>query len=113
MNDASFPDTTPSSRPSWSGLLQLSLVGIPVKAYASVRSHEGSDFHMLHAGCGQRLRYLKHCPTHGPVPAEDIVRGYEYAKGKHLVLDAAELEALRPVRDRALRLERFIDPAAL
>lgn len=100
-------------RPTWSGLLQLSLVGIPVKAYAAVRSNEVSHFHMLHAGCGQRLRYLKHCPTHGNVASEEVARGYEYAKGKHLVVDPAELERLRPERDRALRLERFLDPGAI
>ena len=52
----------PSHRPTWSGLLQLSLVGIPVKAYPAVRTTEAGHFHLLHADCGQRIRYAKQCP---------------------------------------------------
>jgi hypothetical protein len=43
------PLPTPSGRPSWSGLLQLNLVGIPLKAYPAVRSREAPTFHQLHA----------------------------------------------------------------
>jgi DNA end-binding protein Ku len=66
--------------------------------------------HLVHAGCGQRLRYAKHCPCHGPVDAAAITRGYEYAPGRHVVVEPNELDALRPARDRALRLERFVEP---
>lgn len=104
------PTMPPGSRPTWSGLLQLSLVGIPIKAYPAVRSREVGHLHQLHADCGQRIRYRKHCPVHGTVDADAIVRGYEHVRGQHVVVDTAELDGLRPARDRALRLERFIDP---
>jgi DNA end-binding protein Ku len=103
----------PSNRPTWSGLLQLSLVGVPVKAYSAVRTSEANHFHLLHADCGQRIRYAKHCPVHGSVDAAAIVRGFAYAPDRHVVLDPAELDAVRPARDRALRLERFLDPTQL
>ena len=103
----------PSNRPTWSGLLQLSLVGIPVKAYPAVRTTEAGHFHMLHADCGQRIRYAKQCPLHGTVDTAAIVRGFAYAPDRHVVLDPAELDALRPPRDRALRLERFLEPGHL
>jgi DNA end-binding protein Ku len=102
-----------ATRPSWSGLLQLSLVGIPLKAYPAVRSREVSHFHQLHAGCGQRIRYAKHCPVHGPVDLAAIVKGYEYGPGQHLVLEPEELDPLRPAQDRALRLERFVEAGKL
>jgi hypothetical protein len=54
-------------RPSWSGLLRLSLVSVPVKAYAAVSGTSASRFHLLHAGCGQRISYAKYCAQHGPV----------------------------------------------
>jgi DNA end-binding protein Ku len=101
----------PSNRPTWSGLLQLSLVGIPVKAYAAVRAAAASSCHLLHANCGQRIRYAKHCPVHGTVDAAAITRGVAYAPGQHVILEPAELDALRPARDRALRLEHFVEPA--
>jgi hypothetical protein len=70
MNDA-FPHDTPETlpftatapygRPSWSGLLQFSLVGIPLKAYPAVRTRDLPSGHLLHAKCGQRIRYAKQC----------------------------------------------------
>ena len=100
----------PGSRPSWSGLLQFSLVNAPVKAYPAVSSRELSHFHQLHADCGQRIRHAKHCPVHGSVDSAAIVKGYEYGRDQHVVLDTDELDALRPAQDRALRLERFVAP---
>ena len=102
--------SVPGSRPSWSGLLQFSLVNVPVKAFPAVRSREVSHFHQLHADCGQRIRYAKHCPVHGPVDGAAIVKGYEFGRDQHVVIDPDELDALRPAQDRALRLERFVDP---
>src|SRR5271166_4261316 len=121
MNDA-FPNvhdtpetlplsgTAPLGRPSWSGLLQFSLVGIPLKAYPAIRTRDVPSGHLLHADCGQRLRYAKQCPIHGPVDSTAIVRGYEYGPGQHVLVEPEELDQLRPAQDRALRLERFLTP---
>ena len=99
-------------RSSWSGLLRISLVAVPVKAYPAVSSTASTPhFHFLHAGCGQRIGYQKHCPRHGTVPAEAIERGYEYAPGQHVVVEADELEKLRPARDKALVLVQFVSMA--
>jgi DNA end-binding protein Ku len=95
-------------RPSWSGLLRLSLVSVPVKAYPAVTSTATSPFHLLHAACGQRIRYAKNCPQHGAVEGDAIVRGYEYARDQFVVIEAEELNRLRPVKDRALILEQFL-----
>jgi DNA end-binding protein Ku len=107
---AALPWAAPPSRgrPSWSGLLRLSLVSLPVKAYAAVSSASTSHFHLLHAGCGQRISYAKHCPHHGPVEGEAIVKAYEYAPDQYVVVEPQELEQLRPPRDKALVLEQFI-----
>ena len=100
-------------RASWSGLLQLSLVTIPVKAYPAASTSQQIHFNQLHAGCGQRIRYEKHCPIHGKVEAGAIVSGYAYAPDQYVVIDQAELEPLRPPQERALCLERFLDPKEL
>jgi DNA end-binding protein Ku len=100
-------------RASWSGLLQLSLVTIPVKAYPAASTSQQIHFNQLHAGCGQRIRYEKHCPVHGKVDAGAIVSGYAYAPDQYVVIDQAELEPLRPAQERALCLERFVDPQQL
>ena len=66
-------------RASWSGLLRLSLVVVPVKAYPATSTTEAISFNQLHADCGQRIHYHKVCPVHGKVESEAIVRGYQYA----------------------------------
>jgi hypothetical protein len=109
--DARTPALAPPGRPSWSGLLRISLVSVPVKAYPAVRSPTASPFHFLHADCGQHIRYEKHCPHHGAVPAEVIVRGYEYAPHHDVILEVEELEQLRPARDKALVVEQFVPVA--
>ncbi|HEV3261070.1 MAG TPA: Ku protein [Gemmataceae bacterium] len=98
----------PRGRPSWSGLLRLSLVSVPIKAYAAVQTSSPSAFHLLHAHCGQRIRYAKQCPRHGPVDSDALVRGYEYASDQYVVVEPEELERLRPPRDKALILEQFV-----
>src|SRR5262245_50194892 len=122
MTDASchdIPDTLPFAgtaaygRPSWSGLLQFSLVGIPLKAYPAVRTRDVPSAHLLHADCGLRLIYAKHCPVHGAIDSATIVRGYEYGPGQHVLVEPEALDQLRPAQDKALRLERFLAPSQL
>jgi DNA end-binding protein Ku len=99
----------PRGRASWSGLLRLSLVTVPVKAYPATATTPEQPCHQLHAGCGHRIRYEKRCPQHGPVDAAAIVRGYPYAPDQYVLIDDDQLEQLRPAQDRALCLERFLD----
>jgi len=103
----------PASRASWSGLLRLRLVTVPVKAYPAVISAPELQRHQFHAGCGQRVRYEKHCPSHGKLEAGAVVTGYEDAPGHCIVLNEEELDRLRPSSERALSLERFLDPEQL
>lgn len=102
--------TAPRGRASWSGLLRLSLLTFPVKAYPVAVSSQEIHLNQLHADCGQRIRYEKHCPVHGQVDAGAIARGYEYAPGQYVTLDDAELDRLRPAKDKALTLEQCVGP---
>ncbi len=100
-----------AARSSWKGFLRLSLVAVPVKAYpASVSG--GGEIH-LHDQCHQRIRYHKVCPTHGQVPSDAIVSGYEYTKEQYVVVDPAELDQLRSEADHAITIAEFIAPEAL
>ncbi len=102
--------TAPRGRATWSGLLKFSLVAVPVKAHPAAVTSAEIHFNQIHANCGQRIRYEKHCAIHGKVEAGGIVSGYEYVPGQYVIVDDAELEQLRPERDRALALECFLDP---
>ena len=51
---APVPAEAPLSRPSWSGLLHVGLLAIPIKAYPALVCAPALPAHLLHAGCGQR-----------------------------------------------------------
>jgi DNA end-binding protein Ku len=110
MEIASPAPAAPRGRASWSGLLRLSLVAVPVQAYPAVSSTDEVHLNQLHAGCGQRIRYEKRCPVHGPVDASSITRGYQYAPDQYVIVEPEELEQIRPAQDRALTLVQFIEP---
>ena len=100
------------ARPLWSGTLSFGLVSIPVDLYAATRSG-GVALRML-APDGTPLARRFFCPEDGaPVPYEDLVRGYEYAKGKHVVVSDEELEALAPEKSRDIDLRFFVERASL
>ncbi|MEK6237453.1 MAG: hypothetical protein N2C14_22300 [Planctomycetales bacterium] len=103
----------PRGRASWTGLLQIGLVTLPVKAYSAIDSTEPIRFNQLHAGCGQRITQPRHCPVHGALDAAEIERAHQYAPGQYVVIEASELEAMRPAKDKALCIEQFVDPEAV
>src|SRR6516225_10154108 len=108
-----LPQNTPYARPGGSALLHFTLSAFPPKAFPAVRTRDVPSAHLLHADCGERIRYAKQCPMHGTVESAAIIRGYEYGPGRHVIAQPDELDALRPVQDKALRLERFLAPDQL
>lgn len=89
--------------------MRLSLVSVPVQAYTSMAPEEGEiHFNQLHEECHSRIRYQKVCPIHGEVPRDEIVSGYEYAKGKYVVIDESEREQARTKSDRTINLDKFV-----
>src|SRR5690606_23063407 len=59
--------------------------------------------------CGARIRYMKYCPTHGEVPGNEIVSGYQVAKDQYVVIDPSEVDKLRPANERAIGIQAFLD----
>lgn len=101
-------------RSTWKGFLKLSLVSVPVKAYTATTS-SGGEIHLnqLHAECNSRIAYKKTCPIHGEVTQDQIVSGYEYAKGQYVIIDTDELEKLRTEDEKAIKIDVFIDSTTL
>jgi DNA end-binding protein Ku len=102
-----------AARSSWKGFIKLSLVSVPVKAYTANSSSSDISLHQLHTGCNNRIHYLKSCPEHGEVKNEEIVKGYEYAKGEYVIIDEEELEKLRTESDHSIQIDGFIDPGRI
>jgi DNA end-binding protein Ku len=101
-------------RSSWEGFLKLNLLSVPVKAYsAGVIGRGKIGFHQIHAGCGERIRHKKVCPIHGEVTNDQIVPGYEYAKGQYVIVEPGEMDKLRTENDKAINIDVFIRPEDL
>jgi DNA end-binding protein Ku len=95
-------------RPSWKGYLKLSLVAVPIRGYTANIASSEIRLHQLHSECHSRIRYQKTCPIHGEVPKEEIVSGYEYAKGEYVVIEPDELAKLRGERERAITIDAVV-----
>jgi DNA end-binding protein Ku len=100
-------------RAIWSGSLSFGLVSVPVKAYSAVHDHN-VHFHQLQKKTGARIRNAKvSAKTGKPVDNDDIERGFELSKGKYVVVDTGELDALRPQTTRTIDITDFVDLAAV
>ena len=96
-------------RAYWSGQIRLSLVTIPVDLYAATRSAATISFHQIHGPSGKRIRYQKVVPGLGPVDADEILKGYEYEKGRYVVLNDEELDEIKLESKKTLELTQFVD----
>jgi DNA end-binding protein Ku len=96
------------ARAAWKGFLQIRQLQVPVKAFSAASTQPEIPLNQLHGECGQRIRQLKVCPTHGEVASEQIVSGYEFAEGRYLPLPPEELEALQPEDGKAILVDCFV-----
>ena len=100
-------------RAFWTGHLRLSLVNIPVKLYPATTAERRIEFHQIHKPTGKRVRYQKVVPGVGPVENEAITKGYEYEKGKYVLVDPAEIDDLKLEAKQTIELVRFVDEEAI
>ena len=101
-------------RTTWNGSLSFGLVTIPVGlAPATKPAARQSDisFRLLHRECLTPIKQKRWCPTHDrEVTQEELVRGWEVAKGQFVVVEDQELEAIERSDDsRAIDIARFVD----
>jgi DNA end-binding protein Ku len=100
-------------RAIWSGSLSFGLVSVPVKAYSAVHDHN-VHFHQLQKKTGARIRYEKVSTKTGKkLDNDEIEKGFELSKGKYVVVDTEELDALRPRSTRTIDITDFVDLAAV
>jgi DNA end-binding protein Ku len=100
-------------RAFWTGNLRLSLVNIPVRLYPATNTERKIELHQIHEPSGKRIRYQKVAPGVGPVENEDITKGYEYEKGKYILLDQKEIDELKLESKQTIELVRFVEPSAI
>jgi DNA end-binding protein Ku len=100
-------------RTTWNGSISFSLVTIPVGlAPATKPSARASDisFRQLHDECKTPIQNRRWCPVHErQVESDEIVRGWEVAKGQFVIVEDADLETIeRHNTSRSIDIERFV-----
>src|SRR4051812_1859017 len=82
-------------RALWTGSISFGLVNVPVRLYSAVSEHK-LHFHYIHAKDGSPIGYQKICKRERkPVPEKEIVKAFEYAKGKYVYMEDEDFEAAR------------------
>lgn len=96
-------------RPIWKGYLTFGLVTIPVKLYPATEEKD-IHFRLLHQSCGTPIKNIRYCPAcDREVPWEEIIRGYEFARGQFVTLTQEELASLPLENSGAVHILSFAD----
>jgi DNA end-binding protein Ku len=102
-------DTGTVPRSMWTGAISFGLVTVPVKLYSAV-SRKSVRFHQLNGKTGVRIQQKRVDPTTGDeVAYEDIVKGYELAPDRYVLIEPGELESLDPKKTRTIDIEEFVE----
>lgn len=96
-------------RPYWTGFLKLSLVTIAVRLYTATEGRDRVQFHMIHEPSGERVKQQLTVPGIGPVDREDIVKGYEYEKGRYVTIDPEDVKRLRLDTTDTIDISEFVE----
>jgi len=99
-----------AARPTWKGYLKISLVNIPVRVFPATDAAATISFNQLHRECRTRIQQKRWCPTcQVEVANTDLVKGYEFEKGKYVVLDEEDLAKVRSESTRVINVVQFAD----
>jgi DNA end-binding protein Ku len=91
-----------------SGTISFGLVSIPIRMYTAA-SAGGVSFNLLHAKCGNRIRYQQFCPVcNEVVDRGQLVKGYEFAKDQYVRFTDQELESLEGEASKIIDIAEFV-----
>ena len=102
-----------AARAYWKGQIRLALVSIPVEVYSATKSGATIAFNQIHEPTGKRIKYEKVVPGVGPVDADEIVKGFQYAKDSYVLLDDEEIEAVKLESKKTIDLVKFVDESEI
>src|SRR3954471_20912645 len=96
------------ARPLWKGAITFGLVSIPIEVHTAVRDKQ-LRFHLLTSKDHVRVKYERVSEkTHKPVAWNDLVKGYEYSKGRYVVLTPEDFDAAALAKTRAIDILDFV-----
>jgi len=96
-------------RAYWKGFLRLSLVSCPIQLFPATSEREKVSFNQINKETGNRIRYRKVDEDTGEeVDSENIVKGYQIAKGQYIVIDDDELESIALESTKTIEIDKFV-----
>jgi DNA end-binding protein Ku len=96
-------------RTIWNGSISFGLVNIPI-GLALATQRDDVSFRTLHRECGTPIKQKRWCPFHErEVEADELVKGWEVAKGEYVVVEEADLEAVALQRSQSIEILRFVN----
>jgi DNA end-binding protein Ku len=108
------------ARPYWTGNIQISLVSFRVGLYVATESKSQISFHQISRRTGERIRHQKvlESASESDEPAsavdkDEIVKGFEYEKGRYVIIEANELENLLVPSNHTIAISQFVDKGEL
>ena len=103
-----------AARSTWKGFLKVSLVNIPVKVFPATESAAALSFNQLHAECQTRIQQKKWCPhCEREVTNAEIVKGYEFEKGRYVVVTEEDFSKVTVESTRVINLVQFTEDGSL
>ena len=103
-----------AARPTWKGFMKISLVNIPVRVFPATDAAATISFNQLHAECQTRIQQKRWCPhCEREVPISEIAKGYEFEKGRYVVMTEDDMAKVRPESTRVIDLVQFTDASAI
>jgi DNA end-binding protein Ku len=95
-------------RTIWNGSISFGLVNIPI-GLALATQRDDVSFRTLHRECGTPIKQKRWCPFHErEVEADELVKGWEVAKGEFVMVEDADLESVALQRSQAIDILRFV-----
>jgi DNA end-binding protein Ku len=95
-------------RTIWNGSISFGLVNIPI-GLALATQRDDVSFRTLHRECGTPIKQKRWCPTHErDVEADELVKGWEVAKGEFVIVEEADLESVALQRSQSIDILRFV-----
>jgi DNA end-binding protein Ku len=95
-------------RTIWNGSINFGLVNIPI-GLAVAQQRKDTAFRTLHRECGTPIKQKRYCPVHErDVEADELVKGWEFAKGQFVLVEESDLEAVALQRSQSVDIVRFV-----
>jgi DNA end-binding protein Ku len=95
-------------RTIWNGSINFGLVNIPI-GLAVAQQRKDTAFRTLHRECGTPIKQKRYCPFHErDVEADELVKGWEFAKGQFVMVEESDLEAVALQRSQSIDILRFV-----